>query len=191
MLQQVTADVQPRLAAQVNSTVSLDRTRMVNIPSSHHFLFCSWYLTKRILHTCGRRSCRPVRFSSSSTHSQISERCFATTLWVSSSITTGHCVNKDVDPKRLGCENNAMKEAQQAHTQWHRWHIVAAALAVASCTLIFHETIILRLSEIRPIPWFLTEQLEVLVDPSTCTNLNEVEPRTNDRDFLSILFDSV
>ena len=37
--------------------------------------------------------------------------------WVSSSITTGHYVlNKDVDPKRLGSENNAMKEAQQAHT---------------------------------------------------------------------------
>ena len=25
-------------------------------------------------------------------------------------------INKDVDPKRLGSENNAMKEAQQAHT---------------------------------------------------------------------------
>ena len=38
-------------------------------------------------------------------------------LFESSSITTGHYVrNKDVDPKRLGCENNAMKEAQEAHT---------------------------------------------------------------------------
>ena len=40
MLQQVTAaEVQPRLAAQVNTAVSLDRTRMVNITFfSHHFL---------------------------------------------------------------------------------------------------------------------------------------------------------
>ena len=38
-------------------------------------------------------------------------------LFESSSITTGHCIlNKDVDPKRLGSENNAMKEAQRAHT---------------------------------------------------------------------------
>ena len=49
--------------------------------------------------------------------SHISERCLATAVRVSSSITTGHYVlNKDVDPKRLGSENNAMKEAQQAHT---------------------------------------------------------------------------
>ena len=45
----------------------------------------------------------------------------------------------------------------------------------------------LRLSEIRPIPWFLTEEVEVLVDPSTWTNLNKVEPGTNDRDYLSSL----
>ena len=37
MLQQVTAEVQPRLAAQVNTAVSLDRTRMVSITFSHHF----------------------------------------------------------------------------------------------------------------------------------------------------------
>ena len=40
MLQQVTEDVQPMLAAQVNSAVSLDRTCMVNTTFSHHF-FCS------------------------------------------------------------------------------------------------------------------------------------------------------
>ena len=44
---------------------------------------------------------------------------------------------------------------------------------------------ILRLSEIRPVPWFLTEEAEVLVDPSTWSNLNKVEPGTNDRDYLS------
>ena len=122
MLQQVTAEVQPRLAAQVNSAVSLDRTRMVNITSSQHS-FCSWYMTKHISHTCGRRSCWPARYLSSSTHSHISEQCLATALRVSSSITTGQYVlNKDVDPKRLGSENNAMTEAQQAHTNWHRWY---------------------------------------------------------------------
>ena len=50
--------------------------------------------------------------------SHISERCLATALRVSSSITTGHCVlNKGADLKRLGSENNAMKEAQRPHTR--------------------------------------------------------------------------
>ena len=141
MMKQVTAEVQPRRAAQVNTAVSLDRTRMVNITFSHHshHFFCCWYVkTEHISHTCGWRSCRPARYSSSSTHSHTSKRCLATALRVSSSITTGHYVlNKDVDPKRLGSENNAMKEAQQAQTWWHRWYRVAAALAVASCIFIF------------------------------------------------------
>ena len=127
MLQQVTAaEVQPRLAAQVSSAVSLDRTRMVNITFfSHHFLGYWHIMTKHISHTCGRRSCRPARYLSSSTHSQISKRCVATALrWVSSSITTGHYVlKKDVDPKRLGSENNVTKEAQ-AQTWWQRRYIL-------------------------------------------------------------------
>ena len=42
------------------------------------------------------------------------------------------------------------------------------AVAAASFVFILHELFILRLSEIRPIPWFLTErEVEVLVDPST------------------------
>ena len=76
-------------------------------------------MTKHISHTYryDRRSCRPARYLSSSTHSHISERCLATALRVCPSITTGHYVlNKDVDPKRQGSENNAMEEAQQAHT---------------------------------------------------------------------------
>ena len=57
----------------------------------------------------------PGDILSSSTHSHISEQCLATALRVSSSITAGHYVlNKGVDPKRLGSENNATKEAQQA-----------------------------------------------------------------------------
>ena len=67
--------------------------------------------------------------------------------------------------------------------------IIAAALAVASCVFIFQYTIILRLSEIRPVPWFLTEgEVDVLVDPSTWwTNLKKVQPGTNNRDYLSSL----
>ena len=164
MLQQVTAEVQPWLAAQVNSAVSLDRTRMVNITFSHN-VSCSWYMTE-IPHTCGRRSSKPARYVSSSTDSQISKRCLATALRVSSSTTTGHYVlNKDVGPKRLGSENNAMKETQQAHTEWHRWYCWSSTCS--SKLFFFHEQpLILRLSEIRP--WFLTErEVEVLVDPST------------------------
>ena len=50
--------------------------------------------------------------------------------------------------------------------------IAAAALAAASCVFIFHETPILLLSEIRPIPWFLTEEIEVIV-----TNVSLYAPR--------------
>ena len=39
-------------------------------------------------------------------------------LFKSSSITpVYYALNKDVDPKRLGSETNAMKEAQRAHTR--------------------------------------------------------------------------
>ena len=89
---------------QVNSAVSLDRT--VNITFSHHF-FCSWDMTQHISHTRGGRSYRPARYLSGRTHSQVSKRCIATGLRVSSSISSGHCVlSKDVNPKRLGSENN-------------------------------------------------------------------------------------
>ena len=64
-------------------------------------------MTKHISHTCARRSCRPARYLSSSTHSHTSERFLATALRVSSSITTGHNVlNKEVGPKRLGSSIN-------------------------------------------------------------------------------------
>ena len=112
---------QSRLAAQVNSAVSLDRTRMVNITFSSLLLLLIYdksHFTHQV--ACGRRSWRPARYLSSSSHSHISKRCLAAALRVSSSITTGHTghyvLNKDVDPKRLGSENNAVKEAQQAHT---------------------------------------------------------------------------
>ena len=71
-------------------------------------------------------------------------------------------------------------------TRSDSWYIVAAALAGASCTFIFHETLTFCvLSEIRPIPWFLNEEIGVFVDPSTWTSLNKVEPGTSHRDYLS------
>ena len=165
---------------------------MVNITLSHHFFCSSWYMIEHISHTCGRRSCRPARYLSSSTNSQISKRCLATALRASSSITTGHYVlDKDVDPKRLGSENWVPKTMP-----WGKHNkltlndtagIAASALAVPSCVCIFHEPLILRLAEIRPIPWFLAVgEVEVLVAPSTWwKNLNKFEPGTNDRDYLS------
>ena len=66
--------------------------------------------------------------------------------------------------------------------------IGAAALAVASCFIFFMNRLFyVCLSGICPIPWFLTEGEEVLVDPSTWTNLNTFEPGTNNRECLSSL----
>ena len=65
-------------------------------------------------------------------------------------------------------------------------HIYCSSRTCSSkLCLTFHEPLILRLSEIRPVLWFLTE--EVLVDPSTWTNLDKFEPGTNDRDYVSSL----
>ena len=56
-------------------------------------------MTKHISRICGRRSCRPTRYLSSSTHNHTSKRCLVTALRMSSSTTNGHYVlNKDVDP---------------------------------------------------------------------------------------------
>ena len=80
--------------------VLIERLRWIPLLS---LLFCSWYMTKPISHTCyGRRSCRPARYLWRSDYIQISKRCLATALRVSSSITTRHYVpKKDVHPKRL------------------------------------------------------------------------------------------
>ena len=80
-------------------------------------------MTKHISHTCDRRSCRPPRYLSGSTHSHTSKRCLATVLRVSCSITTGHYVlNKDVDPKRLGSENNLIYIfGPRAYTMTHEF----------------------------------------------------------------------
>ena len=148
-------------------------------------------MAKHMSHTCGRRSCRPARYLSSSTHSHISERCLATALWVSSSITTGYYVlNKDVDPKRLGSGNNAMKNNTTSSDLMTPLVLLQRIVAVAAASFVFilHELFILRLSEIRPIPWLLTEvEVELLVEPSTWTDLNKLEPGTNDRDYVSSL----
>ena len=145
-------------------------------------------MTKHISHTCGRRSCRPARYLSSSTHSHTSKRCLATAR-VSSSITTGYYVlNKDVDPKRLGSGNNAMKNNTTSSDLMTPLVLLQRIVAVAAASFVFilHELFILRLSEIRPIPWFLNEgQVEGLVDPSTWIAI--FEPRTNDRNFVNFI----
>ena len=61
---QVTAEVQPMLAAQLNSAISLDRRRMVDITFALH-LCSSRYMTKQFHTPVG--SCRPARYLSTST----------------------------------------------------------------------------------------------------------------------------
>ena len=80
------------------------------------------------------------------------------------------------------------RKRQQAHTWWHRWRCCRRAVAAACRGFLFHEPLVSRLSEIRPIPMVLTEgSVEELVDPSTWTNQNKFEPWTSDRDYLSSL----
>ena len=153
------------------SVVNLDRTRIiVNITFSHHF--CSWYMTKHISHTCGR-SCRPVRYLSSSTHIHVSKRCLATARV---SIITYRTLRTK---QRRGFKVSGF------WTHCHEGNTTSSHLMTpllySSCStcssklcFVFTNRLFLRLSEIRPIPWFLTErEAEVLVDQSTGTNLNK------------------
>ena len=166
MLQQLTAEVQPRLAAKVNSAVSLDRTRMVNITLSHHF---SRYTTKHIIsHTCGTRSGRHARYLSSRTHSYFR----AMSCNSSSSVFLNHYATLRTKQRRGSKASGFRKQCHEGSTTSS--HVMTPLVqlqqhlhTVASCIFIFHETRILRLSETRSIPWFLTEEVEVLVDPST------------------------
>ena len=82
-------------------------------------------------------------------------------------------------------ENRAMEEAQPDHTSRHRWYWWSRTCSSKLC-LYFAEPQILCLWEKRPIRWILTEgEVEVVVNPSTWTNLNKFEPGTNGRDYLS------
>ena len=86
-----------------------------NIISSLLSLFLIY--DKNTFHTPVVAEVAGPRDTSSSSHSQISKRYLATALRVSSSITTGHyLLNKGVHSKRLGSDNNAMKDTQQAYT---------------------------------------------------------------------------
>ena len=203
MLRQVTAEVQPRLAAQSNSAVSVDRTRMVNITFSHHF--CSWYtyMTKHISHTCGRRSCSPPRYLSSSTQPYFQ----AVSCNSSSSVFLNHYRILRTKQRRRSKASGVRKQCHEGSTASS--HVVTPL--VYSCCSTYSSKLflyfswsayILRLSEIRPIPWFLTEEVEVLVDSLTRVTfrlwiatpkysynhphekkllINKVEPGTNDR----------
>ena len=86
--------------------------------TSSSALFDTWQSTfhTHVVEAAGPRDIF-VKQDSQSYFRAVSCKCLATALRVSSSITTGHYVlNTDADPNRLGSENNAMKEAQQAHT---------------------------------------------------------------------------
>ena len=174
MLQQDTVESQPRLAVQVNSAVSLDKTRMVIKTLSHHFV-SSWYIAKHISHTCRRISCRRARYLSGSTHSEISMRCLAT-AHVSSSIATGHYVlNKNVDPKHLGFENNEGNATSS--------YYCCSTTCSGKLCLYFSWTACFAFVEDSSYSFgSLAEEVEVLEDPSTWTNLSIFEPGTNDRD---------
>ena len=74
---------------------------------------------------------------------------------------------QEVDLERLGSENDAIMENTSSHLN-DTAGVAAVAVAASSCGFIFHESLISRLSAIRPIPWYLTErQVKVLVHPST------------------------
>ena len=138
-------------------------------------------MTNHISHTCGRSS-RPARYSSSSTHSHTSKR------W----LTTAHFRALRTKQRRGSKASGFRKQCHEGSTTSS--HVVTPL--VYSCCSTYSSKLylysswnayILRLSEIRPVPWFLTEEAEVLVDPSTWSNLNKVDPGTNDRDYMSIL----
>ena len=183
MLQQVTAEVQPRLAAQVNTEASLDSTCVWWI--SHSLITSSFaldnttYMTRHISHTCGRRSFRPVRYLSSSTHSyQVYFQ--AVSCNSASSVFLNHYRTLRTKQRRGSKVSGFRKQCHEGSTTSS--HVVTP-LVYSCCStcrsklyLYFSwNAYILRLSEIRPIPWFLTE-VEVLVDPSTWRNLNKIEP---------------
>ena len=84
MLQQVTAEVQPRHAAQVNSALSLDSScMMVNI--SHSLITSSALdsIWRSKSHTRVVEEVAGPRYLSISAHSHIAERCLATAVRVS------------------------------------------------------------------------------------------------------------
>ena len=84
------------------------------------------YMTKHISHTCGRRSCRTARYLLNSSHSHISERCLATALRVSSSITTGrYALNKDVI---FGSGSHMVTYSQYVLDRKYEYHICRALL---------------------------------------------------------------
>ena len=133
MLQRVTAEVQPQLAAKVDGAVRLDRTRLVRVTLSHRF-FCSRYTTKHIPHTCGRTSCRPARYLSSNIHNQISNRCLATALRVPSSTTTALYILN---------QNYSHEGKHDKLTLTDIAGVAAVAGAAASCGFILHEPLLL------------------------------------------------
>ena len=170
MLQQVTAEVQPRLAAPVSSAISLDRTRWWK----SHYLITSYsalldtgqsaFHTPVVEDVAGPRdicqSVLTVRFPSGVLQQLL--ECVPQSL----PDITYYC------EQRLGSKASGFRKKchERSATSLHLLNETDGIVAAASCSsklCLFHETLTLRLSEIRPIPCFLTEEVRVLVDPST------------------------
>ena len=90
---------------------------------------------------------------------RFSKRHLATALRVTSSTTTGHYIlNKGRrGSKPSGFRKQCYEGKHNRLTLNDTAGVTAVAAAAASRRFIFREPLILRLSEIRPIPWFLTE----------------------------------
>ena len=141
------------------------------------------YMTKHISLTCGRRSCRLPQFVKQ--HSQPYFQALSCNS--SSSVFLNH--DRTIHTNQR-CGSKASWFRKHCHEGSTTGSHVVTPLVYGCCStcsrkLYLHfswNAYILRLSESRPIPWFLTKEVEVLVDLSTWTNLKNVEPGTNDRD---------
>ena len=154
MLQQVTAEVQARLAVLV---VLIERILSI----SHSLITSALDIWQRTFHTpvveeiAGPPDiCRPAltaRFPSGVLQQlfeclpqSLPDIMYEVKTWIQSV-----WVPKTMPWKEHNklIRNDAAGIVLQQHS-----------LAVSSCIFIFHKTLVLRLSEIRPIPWFLTNE---------------------------------
>ena len=160
MLQRVTAEVQPRLAAQVNTVVNLDITRMmVNITFSNNF-FCSRYIrmTKHISHLWQKNLQARAIFVKQYSHPYFQ----AVSCNSSSSVFLNHWRTWRTKQRRGSKASGFREQCQERSTTSS--HVVTPLVycccSTCSSKLYLYSSwnaYILRLSEIRPIPCFLTE----------------------------------
>ena len=184
MLHQVTAEVESRLATQVN--VLTERVWWIShslITFSALDIWQNTFHTSVVDEVAGPRDTGEAVLTSrfpSGVLQQLFE-CLPQSL---PDITYGA---KTWIPSVWVLKTMPWRKHNKDHTSWHRRHKCSSTCS--SKPFFFHESLILRLSDIRPIPWLLTEgEVEVLEKASTWTNLYKFEPATNDRDCSSSLF---